>query len=127
MHNNKELIKLTIEKAKIALKTAEENIKSKHLEGALNRIYYAVFYSVNALAIKNNFSTSNHSQLKGWFNKKFIYEKKIFNNKMYEIYKNVYLIREKSDYDFAYRPDLVTVKIMLNDAKFFIKNIINKL
>jgi hypothetical protein len=27
MHNNKELIKLTIEKAKIALKTAEENIK----------------------------------------------------------------------------------------------------
>ncbi|MDR1523597.1 MAG: hypothetical protein LBS29_06625 [Endomicrobium sp.] len=31
------------------MKTAEENIKSKQLEGALNRIYYAVFYSVNAL------------------------------------------------------------------------------
>jgi hypothetical protein len=40
---------------------------------------------------------------------------------MYEVYKNAYLIREKSDYDFAYKPDLVTVKIMLNDAKFFIK------
>ncbi|MDR2395127.1 MAG: HEPN domain-containing protein [Endomicrobium sp.] len=87
----------------------------------MRRSFKAVFYSLNALAIKNNFSTSNHSQLKGWFNKKFIYEEKIFNNKMYEVYKNAYLIREKSDYDFAYKPDLVTVKIMLNDAKFFIK------
>ncbi|WP_373469430.1 hypothetical protein [Candidatus Endomicrobiellum cubanum] len=39
MHNNRELIKLAIEKAKIALKTAEENIKSKQLEGALKLFF----------------------------------------------------------------------------------------
>jgi uncharacterized membrane protein SpoIIM required for sporulation len=46
---------------------------------------------------------------------------------MYEVYKNAYLIREESDYDFAYQPDLLTINIMLNNAKFFIKNIINNL
>ena len=39
---------------------------------ALNRIYYGIFYIVSALAIKNRFSTANHSQLIGWFNTNYV-------------------------------------------------------
>jgi hypothetical protein len=37
---------------------------------------------------------------------------------MYDIYKYLYLYRDKSDYGFSYTPDLETAKTMLNDAKF---------
>jgi len=33
------------------------------LFNAENRIYYAIYYIVSALAIKNDYSTSKHSQL----------------------------------------------------------------
>lgn len=42
------------------------------LSTALNRLYYAIFYAVAALAQKFNFITSKHSQLLGWFNREFI-------------------------------------------------------
>ncbi len=80
------LIKLSIEKALQALVSAEDNLKNKQLETALNRNYYAIFYSVLALGYKFDFVTSKHSQLMGWFNKKFIHEDGIFNDRMLKIY-----------------------------------------
>ncbi|MCL2335407.1 MAG: hypothetical protein FWC57_05025 [Endomicrobia bacterium] len=41
--HKKELIKFAVEKSKTALQTAKENIASKKLEGALNRIYESSF------------------------------------------------------------------------------------
>ncbi len=40
---------------------------------AVNRIYYGMFYSLLALALKKEFESSKHSQLIGWFNKNFIH------------------------------------------------------
>ena len=122
--HKKELIKFAIEKSKTALQTAKENMASKKLEGALNRIYYAIFYAVSALAIKNDFSTSNHSQLIGWFNKKFIHEDKVFDKEIYRIYESSFAYRQKSDYDLTYIPDLDTVQTLLSKAEFFIDAII---
>jgi len=76
------LIKLAIEKSKKALQDAQECVKDNRLETALNRAYYSVFYSVTALAKKYDFSTSKHSALMGWFNKKFVHETKMFDKKM---------------------------------------------
>jgi len=122
--HKKELIKFAIEKSKTALQTAKENMASKKLEGALNRIYYAIFYAVSALAIKNDFSTSNHSQLIGWFNKKFIHEDKVFDKEIYRIYESSFAYRQKSDYDLMYTPDLDTVQTLLSKAEFFIDAIV---
>ena len=122
--HKKELIKVAMEKSKTALQTAKGNIDAKKLEGALNRIYYAVFYAVSALAVKNDFSTSNHSQLIGWFNRKFIYEDKVFDKEMYRIYESAFAYRQKSDYDLMYTPDLNTVKTLLSKAEFFINSIV---
>ena len=120
-----DLIKLAIDKSESALKTAEKNISLNQLEGALNRVYYSIFYAVSALAIKNDFSTSNHLKLMGWFNKKFIYEDKVFAKEMYEIYDDAFTYRQKSDYDITYIPEIDTVNDMLSEAGKFIKEIRN--
>lgn len=54
------LIRYRIERAKETIKEAEDDISKNFLHSAENRIYYAIFYSVLALAIKNDFSTSKH-------------------------------------------------------------------
>ncbi len=61
-----------LKKSKEALEDARINLENVRLANALNRIYYAIFYSVVALGYRDNFITSKHKQLMGWFNKKFI-------------------------------------------------------
>lgn len=39
---------------------------------SMNRIYYAGFYIVSALLLLDDFSTSKHKQLIGYFNKKYL-------------------------------------------------------
>jgi len=67
---------------------------------AINRIYYGVFYALLALALLNNFKTSKHMQLIGWFNKNFIYTG-IFPNHFGKIVKKTYDMRANSDYDIV--------------------------
>ncbi|MHB8579317.1 MAG: HEPN domain-containing protein [Ignavibacteriaceae bacterium] len=88
--DKKILIKNCILKSGEALSDAEYNLKDKRYSSALNRIYYAVFYSVMALAYKEGFTTSKHSQWISWFNKKYIYEEKIFDPLLKDIYKHAY-------------------------------------
>jgi uncharacterized protein (UPF0332 family) len=123
MPHREELIKLTLEKAEQALKSAQDNINNKNFETAQNRIYYAIFYSVLALGYKNDFITSKHKQLMGWFNKKFIYEAKIFDEKMLEIYKIAFSNRLKSDYEIIFFTNKEDIEYSLNEAVYFVNEI----
>ena len=118
-----DLIKIAIEKSNQAIKSAKDNLENKNLETSQNRIYYALFYIVTALAYKNDFITSKHGQLKGWFNKKYIYEDKVLEPYMIEIYNELYQFRQKSDYDLAYTPDTETVKESLGEVLKFIEKV----
>jgi uncharacterized protein (UPF0332 family) len=79
-----------LEKAKSALDDAEFNTENNRYNTALNRIYYSIFYSVMSLGYLDNFITSKHKQLMGWFNKKYIYEEKIFDENLSKIFKEAY-------------------------------------
>lgn len=117
------LIKLSLEKANQALISAEENLKNKQLETALNRNYYAIFYSVLALGYKYDFVTSKHSKLIGWFNKKFIHEENIFSDEMFKIYSKAFERRQKSDYDITYKATSKVVKDLLEESHHFVNQI----
>ena len=114
------LINKAIEKSKEAFSDAEENYLSKRYDTCQNRLYYALFYIVSALAYKDNFITSKHAQLMGWFNKKYIYDKKIFEPRFFAIYKEAFTNRQLSDYDFMYKPNPDDIFILINDVKNFI-------
>ena len=67
------LIKYRIQRADETIIEAKEALELNHLILAVNRIYYACFYSVEALMLTRDFSTKNHGVLKGEFNKAFIH------------------------------------------------------
>jgi uncharacterized protein (UPF0332 family) len=83
--------KETVEEAKLAYDNGKFHL-------AENRIYYAIFYLVSALALKNDFITSKHNQLLGWFNKNFVLTKKVSED-IGKIYKRSFERRQEGDYD----------------------------
>ena len=66
------LIKHRMDRANETLSEAKMAIENESYLLAANRVYYSAFYAVSALAIKNDFATSKHNQLLGWFNQNFI-------------------------------------------------------
>jgi uncharacterized protein (UPF0332 family) len=99
--DKKILINHRIRQAEEALVEIAVLIENKFLSLATNRIYYSIFYAVSAVSIKDDFSTSKHKKLLGWFNKKYINSEllpKEYGKLIYAAYEN----REKSDYDFLF-------------------------
>ena len=117
------LIRQSFEKADEALLSAKINIDNNMLTTAQNRIYYAIFYSVLALGYYRNFVTSKHGQLLGWFNKTFIYEENVFSYEFFEIYKEAFESRRKSDYEFSWKPNREDILSDLESAKNFVQKI----
>ena len=116
------LIKHRIEKSKETIEDARVAIENDRFRNALNRIYYSIFYIVSALSVKNNFSTSKHKQLLGWFNKNFVHEG-IVSTQLGNIYKISYDNRQENDYeDFVEfkKDDIVKYN---NDMLLFVSEI----
>ena len=114
------LVSRALEKSAEAMQTAKLNLDNDLLSSAQNRIYYGIFYAVNALAYKYGFITSKHGQLLSWFNKKFIHEDKVFDKELFKIYKYNFDNRQKSDYDFIYQPVKEDVELSYQDGMYFI-------
>jgi uncharacterized protein (UPF0332 family) len=114
------LIQRNIEKSDEAMLVAQESLENNRLTTALNRTYYAIFYTVCALAYKHNYATSKHASLMGWFNKKFVNEEKVFDKEIFQIYYRAFSLRQESDYETMYTPNFNETKELLEDAKVFI-------
>ncbi|HAH23107.1 MAG TPA: hypothetical protein DCL77_04975 [Prolixibacteraceae bacterium] len=116
--NRLDLIQYRLAEAKDTQTDVELLISHDRLRAAVNRIYYGMFYSLLALALKYEFDTSKHSQLIGWFNKMFIHEGYI-DSKYGKIITKAYNRRTKGDYDSYVEFDLETVKQMYEEMKDF--------
>ena len=66
------LINNYLEKARATIKKVEFLVDNNEYQLAVNRIYYGIYYSLSALAIRHRYSTSKHAQLIGWFNRTFV-------------------------------------------------------
>jgi uncharacterized protein (UPF0332 family) len=91
------LINYRIDRAKETMKDAKMAIDNFSYHTAENRIYYAIFYIVSALACKYDFATSKHKQLMGWFNFNFI-KTNVFPTDLQKIYRETFDNRQESDY-----------------------------
>ncbi len=93
-----ELIKYRVKRAKETVDDARIALENDRFHNAENRIYYAIFYIISALALQNNFSTSKHSQLLSWFNRNYVKTGKV-DKEMGKIYKKQFENRLEGDYD----------------------------
>lgn len=116
------LVKYRIEQALDTIDLAKFLIDSNRLIVAVNRIYYGLYYSVTALAIKNQYETSKHAQLIGWFNREYV-ASGILDKRFGKILRNAYQNRTKGDYDAFVSFDTEEVIEMHNEMIDFIKTI----
>jgi uncharacterized protein (UPF0332 family) len=69
----RQLISQQQRKSTQAIEDARLLISHSRFDGALNRLYYALFYAITSVAITQNYGTSKHLQLLGWFNKTILH------------------------------------------------------
>lgn len=116
------LIKYRMERSLESLEAARLMHENNLLTSAMNRIYYAMFYAVQALLITKNVSFSKHGQVKGYFNKEFIH-KGTFSVHFGKIYNKAFEYRQKFDYVDFEIPSIDMVIEFVNHARDFIQEI----
>ena len=122
--NIDELIDSRIQQAHETISEAEFQINNNYLRIAVNRIYYGMFYILLALALRNNYKTSKHQQLIGWFNKEFVKTGKVDVNVGRIIHK-AFEDRSDSDYGIFVEFEKEEVLQKLEDMKKFINLVKN--
>ncbi len=66
------LVEHRLQKSKDALRAAQYMHEQGMLTFAMNRIYYSMYYAIQALLAINEQSFSKHGQVKGYFNREFV-------------------------------------------------------
>ncbi|HKZ37383.1 MAG TPA: HEPN domain-containing protein [Chryseolinea sp.] len=118
---NRVLLRNCLTKSLEAFNDAKFNFENNRFKVTLNRIYYSIFYSVMALGYKENFITSKHKRLMGWFNKIYIHENNIFDERLMKIYQKSFNDRQEADYTVSDTSNLSRdeIELALNDAELF--------
>ena len=126
--NRNIIVNYRLQKAKETLAEAKGGAEMGFLHSAANRLYYACFYAVTALLIKNKYPTHTHNGVITLLNKHFVLEG-IISKEQNKLYGKIFELRQKGDYH-----DLVVIKEedvlpLIQPAEQFIteiENLINK-
>jgi uncharacterized protein (UPF0332 family) len=96
-----DLVGHRITRAHQTLEDARVLAKAGRWNACVNRLYYACFYSVSALLLKDSLSSSKHAGVRSLFNKQYVKTGKISKN-LAQTYNDLFERRQESDYiDFV--------------------------
>ncbi len=115
-------INYRIERSKETILDVDLLIKSESWNSATNRLYYACFYSVSAILIKNNINTKSHNGAKTKFNELFV-STGIINNDLARVYAYLLENRIKGDYNDFFKMDEEKFMRLYHPAKDLISTI----
>ncbi len=116
------LIKYRIQRAKEILGESEQIIGLGFLNSAVNRLYYACYYAVTALLVKENINAQTHSGVKQMFGLHFIATDKI-PKEFGRFYSQIFNERITGDYDDFISFDIETVNALLKMSQDFVHEI----
>jgi len=116
------LINYRLDRSKESLKAAQILLENNMLTSAMNRIYYSMFYSVQALLLLHETSILKHGQVKGYFNREFI-NKGIFPKDFGRLYNKVFEYRQKFDYIDLVMPESEMISEYIDSAENFTEKI----
>jgi len=113
------LVTYRIQRAKETLAEADNLIKDNFYNAAVNRLYYACYYAVIALLIKNDITAQTHQGVKQMFSLHFIVNKKI--DKQHSVfYSRLFNDRMSGDYDDFVQYDDEMIAALRPQAEDFI-------
>ena len=113
------LVNYRVQRAKETLLEADSLLEAGFFNAAVNRLYYACYYAVTALLIKNKIEAQTHQGVKQMFSLHYIANNKV--GKQHSVfYGRLFNDRMSGDYeDFVYF-DRETVAVMRLQAEDFI-------
>ncbi len=115
-------VHLRLEQARESLKEAETLKNSNLFRGAINRAYYAMFYSVMALATLKDHVTTKHSGMISFFDKEFI-KTKILPPELSRALHLGFDRRQSNDYGEIWGVSEKEGISAINDAVLFVDSI----
>ncbi len=108
VEERQEYVKYRMESAFNTLDAARVLAKNGFWNSCVNRLYYSVFYAVNALLVSEEIQTKSHTSTKSQFSLHFVKTGR-FDKKYGRLLSKLYDWRQKGDYDniFDYNSDSV--------------------
>ena len=94
----KEYVNYRIESAHKTFNAAKVLAENGFWNSAVNRLYYSIFYAVNALLVANEIITKSHSATKSQFSLHFVKTGK-FDKKYGKLLSELFDWRQKGDYE----------------------------
>ena len=95
--SKKTLIGIWLKKADEALASAELELNAGHTNFAVNRLYYACFYAVTAILLRDGKQFARHSAVKSEFVRTYIKPGRI-DAKWNKVYQKLFDDRQEGDY-----------------------------
>ena len=118
------IVALELRKAREAYEDIGILIAANRLNGAANRMYYAVFHAVCALLINDGHHVNTHKGSHAIFSQHYI-KTGILPREYGQLYNQLQTMREESDYNCAYDVEMDELQQRLEPAKRLIEDIEN--
>jgi uncharacterized protein (UPF0332 family) len=123
MNENKDdLIKYRISRAFETLREAELLSKEKFWNAAVNRAFYACYYMVSGLLLKNEINTKTHKGVRQMFTLHFI-QTDLISRDWGRFFSNLFDKRQTGDYDDFVVIDKETTEEIIELTKGFLVEI----
>ncbi len=116
----KEYVKYRIESAYKTFEAAEVLAENEFWNSAVNRLYYSLFYAVNALLVFNEIQTKSHSATKSQFSLHFVKTGK-FDKKYGKLLSELFDWRQKGDYENIFDYDNESVQPLFKPVNEMIR------
>ena len=114
------LINVRVESADEDLETAKELLKLNRYRAAVNRAYYAIYSTTNAVLLSKHIERSKHSGVEGAFIQNFI-KTGLFGIEFGKMFNYIRKKREECDYSSRIKIDRETAEKIVEDSEKFIR------
>lgn len=113
------LSRFRLREARETLEEAQLLAQASRWRGALNRVYYAMFYAAQALLTTKQLESSRHSGVIALFHREFV-RSELFAKTHARYLDIAFNLRNKSDYQGFLAPDAERVQELLTAAESFL-------
>ncbi|SMD46205.1 Uncharacterized protein, contains HEPN domain, UPF0332 family [Aquiflexum balticum DSM 16537] len=121
-NNPEDYINYRMERALETIEEVQTHINNKYYNTAINRMYYACFYAIGALLLKDNIEVSSHQGVRQKFGEHFVKTGKI-DKELARHFTELYDKRNKGDYNDFFDFDESTVKKLYPKSKNLVTQI----
>jgi len=116
------IVAYRIQRAHETFAEVKGNVEMKYWHAVANRLYYACYYAVLALLIKQGYSAKTHSGVFTLFGLYFV-TTGIISKEQNKLYRNLFDLRQGGDYDDWFYIDENDIFPLVEPAEKFIAEI----